>query len=64
MEIVAKQGEERLFWSLPVINEKYSKTVSKFFNDSYSEERLKMNPTFISRAKVNRLGALLKWSRS
>ena len=35
IEIVAEQGEERLSWSLPIINEKYPKTGSKFFNDSY-----------------------------
>ena len=71
MEIVAKQGEERLFWSLPIINEKYSKTVSKFFNDSYLKKVGVYEPntkilystrhTFITRAKVNGVeDALLK----
>ena len=72
MEIVAKQGEERLFWSLPIINEKYSKTVSKFFNDSYLKKVGIYEPNtkvlystrhtfFITRAKVNGVeDALLK----
>ena len=34
-ELIKRSGEERLFWMLPEINDKYSRTVSKFFNDSY-----------------------------
>mgnify|MGYP000013066963 FL=1 len=34
-ELVKRSGEERLFWMLPEIHDKYSRTVSKFFNDSY-----------------------------
>ena len=33
--LIKRSGEERLFWMLPEINDKYSRTVSKFFNDSY-----------------------------
>ena len=34
-ELIKRSGEERLFLMLPEINDKYSRTVNKFFNDSY-----------------------------
>ena len=70
-ELIKRSGEERLFWMLPEINDKYSRTVSKFFNDSYLKKVGVYEPntkilystrhTFITRAKVNGVeDALLK----